>query len=106
MFALCWLVFPAVLVALALGVGALVERLADKRIPGTLLVPVGLAGIIVIAQFLVAVSSLARFATPVVTVAGVAGLVLLVRSRRPGRAIDRSALVVAVRAFLGFAPPS
>ena len=45
-----WLLFPALLALLSLGLGLLVERISASRLPGVLLIPTGLAAIIVIAR--------------------------------------------------------
>ena len=45
-----WLLFPALLALLSLGLGLLVEWVGRRRLPGALLIPTGLAAIIVIAR--------------------------------------------------------
>ena len=47
---IAWLAFPALLAALALGVGLLAEAVSGRRVPGVLLLPLGLAGLIVAGQ--------------------------------------------------------
>jgi hypothetical protein len=50
MMVVAWLVFPVVLGALALGCGLLLERISRMRLDGVLLLPAGVAMIVVIAQ--------------------------------------------------------
>jgi hypothetical protein len=73
-FVLATVVFPALLVALALGTGLLVERASGWRIPGALLVPIGLAGLIAVGQLLTWQSALAPATAPALWIIGVAGL--------------------------------
>jgi hypothetical protein len=47
----CWILFPAVLAALSLGCGLLVERVAGIRLPCELLIPTGFAGMIGVTLF-------------------------------------------------------
>ncbi|MEX2448582.1 MAG: hypothetical protein WD404_07545, partial [Solirubrobacterales bacterium] len=46
-----WIAYPLVLLALCLGLGLLVDVLCGRRLPGALLAPAGLAGIVVVGQF-------------------------------------------------------
>ncbi|MGH2952081.1 MAG: hypothetical protein ACRDKX_08560, partial [Solirubrobacterales bacterium] len=61
---IAWLVFPLVLTVLALGAGLLVEAAAGKRLPGSLLPALGLATIVVTAQFLALADATAELITP------------------------------------------
>ena len=97
-----WIAFPLVLLALALGCGLLLEAAAGARLPGTLLVPAGLAVVMVAAQFPTAWDSTAKLATPLVVVLAVAGFVLA-RSRRPR--LDRWAAAAGMGAFAVYAAP-
>src|ERR671919_1071734 len=79
-----WVFFPLCLAGLSLGIGLLLERVADLRLPGPLLVPAGLAGAIVLALPLTLAGATAELIAPVVAGAGIAGLALLPgRSTRP-----------------------
>src|SRR4051794_34995422 len=69
-----WLVFPLVLSLLCLGCGSLLEAGAGARLPRPLVLPAGLATVIVIAQ--VTVATAPRATTPAVIAAAVAGFVL------------------------------
>jgi len=55
-----WVALPVVLLLLTVGCGLLVDRLSGHRMPGTLLLPAGLALLIVVAQFVTAISSTAK----------------------------------------------
>jgi hypothetical protein len=88
-----WLLFPALLVVLCLGCGLVVRRaLGANRsaLPALLVLPVGLATIVVIAVLLTYVSATAAFAAPAVAIVALVGLALHARHlktglRRPGR---------------------
>ncbi len=68
-----WLLFPLVLSALALGCGLLLERAAGTTLPRPLLVPAGLAVIIVASLFPPVIGSTATLATPLVVVLAATG---------------------------------
>ena len=99
-----WLVFPALLALLSLGLGLLVDRLGGARLPGTLLIPVGLAAIIVIARAAMTWDLTAELGTPLVVIGAVAGLVLGRERVWPLR-IDRWAALAAALVFAVFAAP-
>jgi hypothetical protein len=94
-----WVVFPAVLLALAAGWGLAIDRLSGERVPGALLLPLGLAGIVVVAGIVTSFSVLARFATPAVVGGAAAGLV----AAWPWPRVPRAALWPAAAAALVFA---
>ena len=96
----CWVAFPLLLGALALGWGLAVERASGAALPRALLVPVGLAAIVVGAGLLTASDATAEAATPVVAAAGGLGLLLGLRRLRPGWAA-----AAGVGAFAVFAAP-
>ena len=97
-----WLAFPLVLLALCLGCGLLVERLTGAPIPGALIPVVGLALIIVIAQFLTMFDSTAELATPIVVGLAIIGLVI---SRFWHRRFVPWAVGAALAVFLVYAAP-
>lgn len=70
-----WIAFPLLLGLLALGCGLLLERAADIELPSAMLLPAGLAAIVVLAQFPVAIG-LHGLATPLVVVAAMVGIAL------------------------------
>ena len=97
-----WVLFPLVLAAIGVGLGALVERAGGDRLSDALLLPLGLAAAIVIAGTLNAFSATESWAVPVVTVAALAGLVLAWKGQQwPGA----WPLIVAVGALLAYGAP-
>jgi hypothetical protein len=98
-----WVAVPAVLAALCLGCGLLVERLAGARLPGAALLPVGLCTIVVAGSFTTATGATAELTTPLVVVLAVAGLVLgrPLAELRP----DRWTVAATVAVFAIFAAP-
>jgi hypothetical protein len=92
-----WLVYPALLLVVALGLGLLVDRAAGRSLPGALLLPVGVALTVALARLIVATSATARLALPVIVVLAIAGLVLglaRLRALRPSVWIAAPALGV------------
>ncbi len=71
-----WVVFPLVLAVLALGCGLLLEQLTGWLLPGPLVVPAGLAMMIVVASFTTATDATAELTVPVVAFLAVAGVAL------------------------------
>ncbi len=91
-------------VAVCLGCGLLVEWLSGWTLPGTILISVGLAAVIVIATLLTAHEATAPLATPVVVILAIAGYVVPRRraiSLRP----EPAALGAAVGVFAVCAAP-
>jgi hypothetical protein len=99
-----WLVFPALLALLSLGLGLLVERLGGRRIPGELLIPTGFAAIIVVARAAMTWDATAELATPLVVAGALAGVALGWRRVWPLR-LDRWAALAAFVVFAVFAAP-
>jgi hypothetical protein len=94
---LAWLLFPLLLTIVTGGLGLLVERVSGAAIPGTLLVPTGLAALIVVATLTTEWSTTAPATTPVVVaLAGLGGALSLTRLRalRPEPATLLAALGV------------
>lgn len=99
-----WLLYPAALALLCLGLGLLVGRLADWRFPGVLLVPVGLVALIALARLLTQEAATARLALPAIVLLALAGLVLgraWLRSLRP----DPWIALAAIGVFAIFGAP-
>jgi hypothetical protein len=99
---LAWVAFPLLLAALGAGWGALVQRAADIPVGGALLIPIGLAAMIVVAGFLTNFEPTARAAVPVVAVGGVAGVVW---ARRSLLRLNRWPLLAALGALLAYGAP-
>jgi hypothetical protein len=81
MFA-AWIVFPLALAVLALGCALLLERAAGIEIQGGLLLPAGIATIVVLAGLPITFEATAPLATPLVVIAAVAGFATSTRWRR------------------------
>jgi hypothetical protein len=99
-----WLLYPVVLAVLCLGLGLLVERAADWRLPGALLLPVGFTTLLVLARFVTAERATAPYGLAVVGLLAVAGFALgraRVRALRP----DPWIAAAAVAVFIVFAAP-
>jgi len=99
-----WVLYPLVLVVLALGVGLLLERLAGHRLPGALLPPLGLAGILVLARAATDTHATAPLALPAILVCAVAGLALG-RTRLRGLRPDPWLIAAALGVFAVYAAP-
>jgi hypothetical protein len=81
-----WVVYPVVLALLCGGVGLLVDLLGGRRLPGTLILPVGFAGIVLVGQLTTLGSGTADLTVPVLLFLAVlgAGFSLPWRFGRPG----------------------
>jgi hypothetical protein len=99
---LSWVLFPLALAAVGAGWGVLAGRAAAGQVAGVLLVPLGLAGALVVASLLTAWSVSAPAAVPVVGVGAVAGLLIGWPSRRR---IARWPALAALGALLVYAAP-
>jgi hypothetical protein len=98
----CWLVFPLIFGALALGCGLLLERASGITLPGVLLLPVGVAVILVVGSFTTMTDATAELTVPLVIVLAVGGILLSPPWRRRP---DRWAVGAAVAVFAVFAAP-
>jgi hypothetical protein len=96
-----WVLFPAAIGLAGYGLGLLVEEASGRRMPGALLVPTGLAGVIAIGGIITSWAATAPLAVPVVAVVAVIGLVRHGRSRR----VDPWALLAAVGVLLAYGAP-
>jgi hypothetical protein len=97
-----WLLFPAVLGLVSFGCGLLLERVSGKLLHGGLLLPAGLAVVIVLGGFTTAFSQTATLTVPVVLAASVAGFALSI-GRRFGR--DLAPVALALATFAVYAAP-
>ncbi len=98
-----WVLFPLVLAALCAGLGLLVDLICGRRLPGVLVLPVGLAAIVVVGGFTTIADATAQLTAPLLLALAVlgAGLSLPWRYGRP----DPLAAVAAVGVFLVFGAP-
>jgi hypothetical protein len=97
-----WVLFPLVLAAAGLGWGALIERAAGTRVHEALLIPVGLAGVIVVAGTMNAFSAIEELVLPVVAVTALVGLFA---AWQDGRWPGTWPLVAALGALLAYGAP-
>jgi hypothetical protein len=98
-----WALFPVLLAALSLGCGLLLERASGMRLPRPLVVPAGLAVIIVAGSFTTMKDATAELTTPLVLSLAVAGygLSFPLRAKR----LDFWCLGSAIAVFAIFAAP-
>ncbi len=96
-----WVAFPLVLGLLALGTGLLVERVAGFRMPGTLLIPLGFAGLVGATQLTTLPGWLAPATPWIALVLAIAGFVV---GRR--RTVDPWAAAMAAGVFVIYALPT
>jgi hypothetical protein len=99
-----WLLLPLLLGLVCLGCGLLLEAAAGIRLPRPLVLPAGLATVIVIAQVTTAIPGTARATTPVVVAAALAGIALRPPWRTSWRAL-RWPLAAAIGVFVLYAAP-
>lgn len=97
-----WLGLPLALGLLSLGCALALERVSRVRVPGALLLPLGLATVIVVAVAATATSATARLATPTVVAVGLIGLIL---GRREVRRAAGPWLVAAAAVYLIYGAP-
>ena len=98
---IAWAAFPLLLLALAVGCGLLLERAAATTIPRSLIVPAGMATIIVLAEVPIAIGAVGLTA-PLIVLAAAVGLLLSgVAARLSGELVadrGRACVVFAVYA--------
>jgi hypothetical protein len=103
-FVAAWVLLPVLLTALALGCGLLVERLSTLQLPGVLLVPLGLAAIVVVARAAMTLDVTAELASPLVVMVAAAGFALG-KDRLRVAAVDPWAIAAAFGVFCVYAAP-
>ncbi len=98
-----WVVFPLVLALLCAGIGLLVDLLSGRRLPGALVLPMGLAATILVGEFTTATAATAELTVPVFLFLAVlgAGFSLPWRFGRP----DPWLLAAVLGVFCVFAAP-
>ena len=98
-----WLLFPLVALVVCAGIGLLVERASGARMPLSLVLPVGMAGLVCATQLTTYWSWSARLTLPLVVVLALAGLVLGRASLR--HRPDPFAVAAALGVLAVFAAP-
>jgi hypothetical protein len=99
----CWLLFPAVMAALSLGCGVLVQRAAGARLPFELLLPTGFAAVVGISLFATLSSKTAKLTLPLVLTVAIMGLATALPASL--RRVDLWPVAAAVGVFAVFAAP-
>jgi hypothetical protein len=77
-----WLLFPLVMVAVCTGCGVLVNFVSGRRVPGALIVPLGLAVVIVVATLATHWARTASWTTALIVVLALGGIAITIRDRR------------------------
>ncbi len=99
-----WLVFPLLLAAIALGGGLALEALAGTRLPVALLLPAGLAAVVVVMCLATLTDATAELAVPLVVALAVVGLGVGARGLRAR--FDPWTAGVGVTAYAVYAAPT
>lgn len=99
----CWLAFPLLFAALALGAGLALERVTGTSLSGALLVPTGLAVMVVLATALMSAPATAPLATYVLIAVALGGVVL--GRARLRRGVDGWLVGTAVLVFGAYGAP-
>ena len=97
-----WIAFPLALGAVALGCALVLERAAGRRVPGPLLLPVGLVVMTVVTSFTTSSGRTAALTVPLLVGLAVLGLGLGHRGRRR---VDPYAVGCALVAFVAIGAP-
>ncbi len=101
---LSWVAFPVVLGLIALGCGLLLQWAAGRPLPEGLLLPIGLALVVVVAEITTKSGSTAKLTTPLVLALAAIGLVLTQPWRR-GLRLGGWSLGVAALVYLAYMAP-
>ena len=99
-----WLLYPLVALVVVLGVGLLIDRASGSRLPGVLVLPVGVAGLIAFTQPTTYADWSAELTVPLAVGLAVAGLAFGYRRVRL-QAVDPVLLVAVGGVFAVFAAP-
>ena len=103
--AAAWVLFPAVLVVVAAGLGLALDRIVGRYLPGTLIMPLGMASAIAVARLVTTADATAELALPLLLLLALAGLALG-RERLGDLWAERPALVAAGVVFLAVGAPA
>ena len=99
--AAAWVAFPVVLGLICFGCGLLLEELTRRRLPVLLLMPLGLAFVIVLVQLATLSDATAELGMPAAVVAGAAGFGL----SYPWGRVDPWAVLAPLLAYAAYAAP-
>ena len=99
--AVAWLAFPVVLGLICLGCGLLLEEVSRRRVPVLLLMPLGLAFVIVLVQFATLSDTTAELGAPAAIVAAAIGFGL----SYPWGRVDPWAVLAPLLAYTAYAAP-
>src|SRR3989442_473314 len=99
-----WLLFPGLVAILCLGAGLLLEQASAGSLPGVLVLPAGMAAIVVTTRIATYWSATARLATPLVVATAVVGIVVWAVGDRRLRP-DPWAAATVLAVFAVFAAP-
>src|SRR4051794_8516162 len=99
---LSWLLFPLLLLALCLGCGSLVRRIAGLDLPAPLLAPVGFTVLVLVGEMASITGAFAPLAAPATVLLAVAGFLL---GRRRGGWSEQTATWAALGVFAVYAAP-
>lgn len=99
-----WLLYPAALAAICLGLSLLIERLTAWRAPGALMLPIGFVALLALGRAITSYESAARLALPAIGVLALLGLALGRARLRPLRP-DPWLLVAIAGVFALLAAP-
>jgi hypothetical protein len=98
-----WVVFPLVLAVLCAGLGLLVDLACGRRLPGVLVLPVGLAAIVVVGGFTTATDATAELTAPLLLALAALGFGFSLPWRF--RRLDLLAAAAAVGVLLVYGAP-
>jgi len=103
--AAAWVLFPVVLLAVSAGLGLALDRILGRWLPGTLILPLGMASAIAIARLVTSADATAELALPLLILLALAGLAVG-RDRLSAIWAERHALVAAGLVFLVVGAPA
>jgi hypothetical protein len=102
--AAAWVLFPLALLAVAAGLGLLLDRVIGRYLPGPLILPLGTASAIALARLVTGADATAELALPLLLVGAAAGFVVG-RSRISAPWAEWRAVAAAVAVFLVVGAP-
>jgi hypothetical protein len=97
-----WIVFPIVFGVICLGLGLLVEWGDSTRLPRSILIPLGFAALVVVAQFTTAWKFTARATIPVILALAGAGYIRRQAKLKDWLRPGRSAIAASISTFIAY----